>query len=132
MYTLSCSSTLESQKNLEEALQTLIAKQPNIINGRQIEPGSADPPRFVLLRREMPIGDWSLDHLLVDQRGGPTFVEAKLIENPEARRAVIGQVLDYVALASERWGDGQRSCRRRFERRLEVLRVQPVCAPITC
>ena len=94
-------------KNLEEALQTLIAKQPNIINGRQIEPGSADPPRFVLLRREMPIGDWSLDHLLVDQRGVPTFVEAKLIENPEARRAVIGQVLDYVALASERWGDGQ-------------------------
>ena len=94
-------------KNLEEALQTLIAKEPNIINGRQIEPGSADPPRFVLLRREMPVGDWSLDHLLVDQRGVPTFVEAKLIENPEARRAVIGQVLDYVALASEKWGDGQ-------------------------
>ena len=94
-------------KNLEEALQTLIAKQPNIINGRQIEPGSADPPRFVLLRREMPVGDWSLDHLLVDQRGVPTFVEAKLIENPEARRAVIGQVLDYVALASEKWGEGQ-------------------------
>jgi len=94
-------------KNLEEALQTLIAKQPNIINGRQIEPGSADPPRFVLLRREMPVGDWSLDHLLVDQRGVPTFVEAKLIDNPEARRAVIGQVLDYVALASEKWGDGQ-------------------------
>ena len=56
-------------KTLEDALQTLIEKQPNIINGRQLEPGSADPPRFVLLRREMQVGDWSLDHLLVDQRG---------------------------------------------------------------
>lgn len=94
-------------KNLEEALQTLIAREPNLINGRQIEPGSADPPHFVLLRREMPIGDWSLDHLLVDQRGVPTFVEAKLTENPEARRKVIGQVLDYAASASEEWGGGQ-------------------------
>src|SRR5688572_10021118 len=60
-------------KNLEDALQTLIEKQPNLINGRQIEPGSDDPPRFVLLRREMQVGDWSLDHLLVDQRGTLTF-----------------------------------------------------------
>ncbi len=94
-------------KNLEDALQTLIERQPNIINGRQIDPGSPDPPRFALLRREMQVGDWSLDHLLVDQHGVLTFVEAKLLENPEARRAVIGQVLDYAAYASEAWSDGR-------------------------
>src|SRR2546425_1585544 len=94
-------------KTLEDALQTLIEKQPNLINGRQIEPGSDDPPRFVLLRREMQVGDWSLDHLLVDQRGTLTFVEAKLLQNPEARRAVIGQILDYAAYAAENWSDGR-------------------------
>lgn len=94
-------------KTLEDALQTLIEKQPNILNGRQIEPGSADPPRFVLLCRETQVGDWSLDHLLVDQRGVLTLVEAKLLQNPEARRAVIGQILDYAAGAIESWSDGK-------------------------
>jgi hypothetical protein len=55
----------------------------------------------------MQVGDWSLDHLLVDQRGTLTFVEAKLLQNPEARRAVIGQILDYAAYAAENWGDGR-------------------------
>src|SRR5207249_12142830 len=94
-------------KSLEDSLQTLIEKQPNLINGRQLEPGSDDPPRFVLLRREMAVGDWSLDHLLVDQRGVLTFVEAKLLQNPEARRAVIGQILDYAAYAAENWTNGR-------------------------
>ena len=94
-------------RTLEDALQTLIERQPNILNGRQIEPGSADPPKFVLLCRETRVGDWSLDHLLVDQRGVLTLVEAKLLQNPEARRAVIGQILDYAAGAIESWSDGQ-------------------------
>ncbi len=94
-------------KNLEDALQTLIERQPNLINGRQIDPGSDDPPRFILLRREMQVGDWSLDHLLVDQHGTLTFVEAKLLQNPESRRAVIGQILDYAAYAAENWSNGR-------------------------
>ena len=55
----------------------------------------------------MQVGDWSLDHLLVDQRGVLTFVEAKLLQNPEARRAVIGQILDYAAYAAENWTNGR-------------------------
>jgi hypothetical protein len=61
----------------------------------------------VLLRREVQVGDWSLDHLLVDQRGVLTFVEAKLLQNPEARRAVVGQILDYAAYAAENWKNGR-------------------------
>ena len=94
-------------KTLEEALQTLIEKEPNVLPGKQMDPGSDDPPRFVLLRREMPVGSWSLDHLLADQRGVPTLVEAKLMQNPEARRDVVGQIIEYAANAPQSWGNGR-------------------------
>lgn len=92
---------------LEDALQGLIEREPNLLSGRQLEPGSDDPPRFVLLRREMPVGDWSVDHLLVDQRGILTLIEAKLVENRESRRDVIGQVMEYAANAQQSWSDGR-------------------------
>jgi hypothetical protein len=53
------------------------------------------------------IGSWSLDHLLVDQEGILTLVETKLAENPESRREVIGQVLEYAANAEASWRDGR-------------------------
>lgn len=90
-------------KSLEDALQTLIEKYPEVIPGKMIEPGSDDPPRFVMLRREMAVGGWSLDHLLVDQRGVLTLVETKLIQNPDSRRDVIGQIMEYAANAVELW-----------------------------
>lgn len=93
-------------KNLEDALQHLIERHPEVIPGEMIEPGSDDPPRFVLLRREMPVGGWSLDHLLVDQRGVLTLVEAKLAQNPESRRDVVGQIMEYAANAARRWTGG--------------------------
>ena len=94
-------------KSLEGGLQELIEQYPQIIPGRQITPGSNDPPRFCLLCREMPVGSWSLDFLLVDHHGVPTLVEAKLVENPESRRAVIGQIIEYAANAAEAWSDGK-------------------------
>ena len=53
-------------KSLEDALQALLEENPNLIPGKQIAPSSELPPKFVLLRREMPISGWSLDHLFVD------------------------------------------------------------------
>lgn len=93
-------------KNLEDALQHLLEKHPEILPGTQISPGAEDPPRFLVLRREAPIGSWSLDHLLVDQHGVLTLVECKLIGNPEARREVIGQIVEYAAHAQDRWEIG--------------------------
>lgn len=90
-------------RNLEDALQTLIEKYPEVIPGNLIEPGAEDPPHFILLRREMSVGGWSLDHLLVDQRGVLTLVEAKLIQNPESRRDVVGQIMEYAANAVDLW-----------------------------
>ena len=94
-------------KRLEDALQMLLQRYPQIIPGKQIDPASDDPPRFVLLRREMPVGDWSLDHLFVDQRGVLTLVETKLFENPGSRREVIGQLIEYAANAIDVWASGQ-------------------------
>lgn len=65
------------------------------------------PPKFMLLRREMPIGNWSLDHLYVDQYGILTLVETKLAENSEARREVIGQIIEYAANATAAWASGK-------------------------
>ena len=93
-------------KTLEDALQTLFEKYPQIIPGKQIDPVSEDPPHFVLLRREMPVGAWSLDHLFVDQGGILTLVESKLFQNPESRREVIGQVIEYAANATDFWAGG--------------------------
>ena len=52
------------------------------------------------------MGGWSLDHLYVDQRGILTLVETKLFQNPESRREVIGQIIEYAANASESWAGG--------------------------
>jgi hypothetical protein len=93
-------------KSLEDALQTFLEKYPQIIPGKQIDPVSDDPPHFVLLRREMPVGGWSLDHLYVDQRSILTLVETKLFQNPESRREVIGQIIEYAANAIEYWAEG--------------------------
>lgn len=94
-------------KTLEEALQTLLEKYPELLPGKQMDPESDDPPRFVLLRREMPVGAWAIDHLLVDQQGVLTLVETKLVQNPEARREVIGQIMEYAANSANSWGNGQ-------------------------
>jgi len=94
-------------KTLESGLQELIEQHPQIVPGGQIAPGSEDPPRFALLCREMPVGSWSLDFLLIDQYGTPTLVEAKLAENPDSRRAVIGQIIEYATNAAEYWAGGR-------------------------
>lgn len=94
-------------RELEDALQTLIERNPKILPGKQMDPGSEDPPRFVFLRREMPISGQSLDLLLADQRGILTLVETKLIQNPESRREVVGQIIEYAANAIQSWGNGR-------------------------
>jgi hypothetical protein len=95
------------EEGLEEALQNLFEKHPNIVPGKQIEPGSDDPPRFVLLRRDMPVKGSSVGNLYVDQHGMLTVVEASLFEGPDSRREVVGKIIEFAADAAEAWGDGQ-------------------------
>ena len=55
----------------------------------------------------MPVGGWSLDHLYVDQFGVLTLVETKLMQNPESRRQVIGQIIEYAANSKDQWASGR-------------------------
>ena len=89
----------------EDELQRILECNPDLIPGDQIRP--EDPRRWLLVRREMPVVDpnmgdsqrWSIDFLFVDQDATPTLVECKKYKNPEARREVVGQLLEYAANA---------------------------------
>ena len=58
-------------------------------------------------------GRWSVDHLMVDQDAVPTLVEVKRGENPEIRRTIVGQMLEYAAHAAATWSKDE--LRRSFE-----------------
>lgn len=78
-------------------LQHLIAENPGLL------PSDNRPEqrRWLLVTRELPITaegtSFSLDHLFLDEDGVPTLVESKLASNPQHRREVIGQALDYAS-----------------------------------
>ena len=92
----------------ENLLQSLVDKHPELIVGEQINPDL--PPKWIVVRREAGIPDsddggsrWSVDHLLLDQHGRPTFVEVKRSSDTRIRREVVGQMLDYAANAQAYW-----------------------------
>lgn len=110
----------ESDFDIEDTLQELVAKHLVLLSGEQITPGV--PRRWILIDREQGIPDievgsnrWSLDHLLIDQDAIPTLVETKLAGNPEIRRAVVGQMMEYAAHARRTWNVER--IRRVFEER---------------
>ena len=86
----------------EDELQSLIAEHPELLDGEQIRPGA--PRRWLLITREKGIAEtsesgarWAVDHLIVDQDAVPTLAEVKRGSNPEIRRSIVGQVLEYAA-----------------------------------
>lgn len=108
----------EERFSSEEELQALLAARPELLDGEQMNPD--EPRRWMVVAREQGIaqaageGDWwAVDHLLVDQDAIPTLVEVKRGANPEIRRTVVGQMLEYAAHARLSWNaDGMR---RAFE-----------------
>jgi hypothetical protein len=89
-------------------LQVLLERNHDLLPGDQIDP--EDPCRWLLVKREMPVPDpntgaerWYLDFLFVDQHARPTFVECKLMRNPQARREIVGQLLEYAANGHHYW-----------------------------
>ena len=98
----------EQRFALEDHLQELLAKCPELIDGEQVSPGN--PRRWLLVKREMGVpaaagGNawWSLDHLLVDQDAVPTLVEVKRGKAPEIHYEIVGQMMNYAAHGSAFW-----------------------------
>jgi len=83
----------------ENWIQERIFKHPKLLPIDEIEPVFG--PLYPLCRElRTPVG--RLDALYVNDRGFLTLVECKLWRNPEARRKVVGQILDY-AQALSKW-----------------------------
>ena len=77
----------------ERRLQELIHSHPVCLPMDQIEPGIG---RLVPVCMELPLPVGSVDNLLVTPEGNLVLVEVKLWGNPEARRKVVAQALDYA------------------------------------
>ena len=99
-----------------------------MLDGEQMRPG--DPLRWILITREQGIAEssdasarWSVDHLVVDQDAVPTLVEVKRGSNPEIRRAIVGQMLEYAAHAARTWNAD--TLRRAFEESTTTRGLDP-------
>lgn len=83
----------------EKELQDAIEKIPSLLNAIS-QLNQQDYPLFIL-KREFGVSSGSVDFLAIDADGSLYIIETKLAENPELRRAVIGQVLEYASNLSD-------------------------------
>ncbi len=77
----------------EDWLQDLLFKHPESLPLLEIDPAFSNPIPVV---RELNTAAGPLDVLYITPQGKLIVLEAKLWRNPEARRQVIGQILDYA------------------------------------
>jgi hypothetical protein len=95
----------------EQWLQEQLFKNPSSLPFGEINPGYRD---VVPLCMEMGTGAGPIDIVYVTPQGKVVIVETKLGRNPEARRKVIGQILDYAKeLQTWSYSDLQREVTRR-------------------
>ena len=84
---------LNSHSFKEEWMQILLEKSPSILPTGNIS--SVYAP-LVCLAREVETPSGYIDNLYLSAKGYIVLVETKLWRNPEARREVVGQILDYA------------------------------------
>lgn len=82
----------------ESWFQKLLFETPDLLPTMDIEP--AFSPCYAVAR-ELPTKAGSIDLLFISPLGYLTIVETKLIRNPEARREVVTQILDYAKELSQ-------------------------------
>ncbi len=83
----------------EQWLQQLVDRTPSLLPIAAIEPTWCNA---VSVCTELPTPSGFIDNLLMTSDGGIILVECKLWRNPQARRSVVGQILDYAKDVS-RW-----------------------------
>ena len=108
-------STSDASNEYSEAwLQNLLFEHPEALPINEIDPAYSGA---VPICTELNTHVGPIDALFVTPQGKLVVLEAKLWRNPEARRKVVGQILDYAKELS-RWTyeDLQREVSRRTER----------------
>ena len=81
----------------EDWLQDQVYRNPSLLACDSLDPEFGG---MIPVARELETGNGPIDVVLVNQRGRVALVECKLWRNPEARRKVVAQVLDYAAAIS--------------------------------
>ena len=74
----------------EATLHRLIQDNPRLLP-------LAGSPGVMVLGSEVQLGTGYADILAIEPSGRPTIIEVKLTRNPEARRAIVSQVIAYAA-----------------------------------
>ena len=77
----------------ERWLQKLIHEHPTCLPIDEIEPGIG---QIIPVCMELPLRVGAVDNLLITPEGNLVMVEVKLWGNPEARRKVVAQALEYA------------------------------------
>lgn len=88
----------------EDILQMIIAENPDLLSRAR---GCEQQTKLYLVEREQTAkvaedhgNSFSLDHLMVDEKGIPVLVEVKRSKDTRIRREVVAQMLDYACRAS--------------------------------
>ena len=103
----------------EEQLQDLLFRNPGALPISSIDASYADT---VPICRELSTPAGFVDALFVNSLGRITLAEFKLWRNPQARREVIGQILDYTReIASWSYEDLQREVSKTLKTKGNVL-----------
>jgi len=84
---------LNERRISEGFLQDLLFNNPEVLPIDEIDPGFGP---LIPIGREIGTAAGPMDNLYISPQGLLTLVEAKLWRNPEARRQVVGQILDYA------------------------------------
>jgi len=85
----------------EASLQNLLFEDPSIIPIEDLFDTSLGSIRLMLKEVGLPDAG-SIDLIGVDVKGNIYVIETKLAKNPEAKRQVIGQILEYAAHMHEK------------------------------
>lgn len=77
----------------ERFLQDLLADHPELLPVRDLRD---DVGSLLCIGREVAVSSGAIDNLFLSTAGYPVIVETKLWRNPQARREVLSQTLDYI------------------------------------
>jgi hypothetical protein len=77
----------------ERWIQKLVSQYPNVLPIEQIEPALTP---VVPICMELPLASGYVDNLFATPDGDLIVGETKLYRNPEARREVVAQIIDYA------------------------------------
>jgi hypothetical protein len=83
-----------TQKDLDEGfLQEIIRANPSVLPAHELDKAYT---QLISIGREASTVAGSIDNLLATPEGNLVIVETKLWRNPQARREVIAQIIDYA------------------------------------